>query len=208
MDAATEHVRSLARRVVAEALALGPLRAALLELHAALDKLEAVGSPNQKMLGGILEALPLHGDELTAAWRERVARYPDAFRRASIEQHWRFFPLWFYAPAIAERDAELWRLDVLLEAAFNMLGVLAALNRVYYARFELKRLRALTAKLVLAPADLANRLEALFRLPPAEAAAELGRLVEETRDLVAAELPELELALRPPPGIEIQPWAP
>lgn len=279
MDAATEHVRALARRVVAEALALGPLRGALLagsgargdadfysdvdlllyvdelppegrleelreavggelplpiapwlvqfyvddvavqvgystvakideELDAALVRLEEViGSANQKMLSGFLEGMPLHGEELIAAWRERVAAYPEELRRASIEHYWRFFPLWFYAPAMVERDAELWRLDVLLDAAFNVLGVLAALNRVYYARFELKRLHAFTAKLVLAPPELAKRLESLFRLPPGDAADELGRLVEETRDLVTAELPDLELALRPPPGLAIQPWS-
>jgi hypothetical protein len=279
MDAATEHVRALARRVVGEALALGPLRGALLagsgargdadfysdvdlllyvdalppegrleelraavggelalqiapwlvqfyvdgvavqvgystvakideELDGALLRLEGViGSPNQKMLSGFLEGLPLHGPELIAAWRDRVAAYPDALRRASIEHHWHFFPLWFYAPAMAERDAELWRLDVLLDAAFNLLGVLAALNRVYYARFELKRLHAFAAALAVAPRDLAERLEALFRLPAAEAAVELGRLVEETRDLVTAEVPDLELMLVPPPGIEIQPWS-
>jgi hypothetical protein len=72
---------------------------------------------------------------------------------------------------------------MLLEAAFNLLGVLAALNRVYYARFELKRLRRLVAKLPLASPELADRLESLFRLPPAEAADELGKLVVETREL-------------------------
>jgi hypothetical protein len=279
MEAATEHVRALARRVVDAALALGPLRGALLagsgargdadlysdvdlllyvdelppeerleelraavegdpavqiapwlvqfavggvavqvgystveridaELDAALLRLEEViGSPNQKMLSGFLEGMPLHGEELIAAWRKRAAAYPDELRHASIEHHWRFFPLWFYGPAMDRRDAELWRLDMLLEAAFNLLGVLAALNRVYYARFELKRLRALVAKLTLAPPDLADRLESLFRLPAREAAEELGRLVVETRDLVARELPELELPLRRPPGEQIRPWA-
>ena len=107
---------------------------------------------------GLLEGLPLYGDELIARWRARVAVYPDGLRRAAIEHHWRFFPLWFYDDAIALRDSELWRLDMLLEAAFNLLGVLAALNRVYYARFELKRLRKLEAKLVqdVSQAFLAN----------------------------------------------------
>jgi hypothetical protein len=279
MDAATEHVREVARRVVAAALELGPLRAALLagsgargdadfysdvdlllyvdedppagrlealreavggtnnvpiapglvqfevagvatqvsyrtverietELETALDRLEEiVGSPNQKMLSGLLEGVPLHGEELLGRWRERVAAYPEPLRRASIEHHWRFFPLWYYGDAMAVRDAELWRLDMLLEAAFNLLGVLAALNRVYYARFELKRLRALVAKLALSPPDLAERLESLFRMPPAEAADELGRLVVETRELVARELPDLELPLRRPPGTRAQPWS-
>lgn len=279
MESATDRLRGIARRVVEESLARGPLRGALLagsagrgdadewsdvdlllyvdelppegrleklreavagerplqiapwlvqfhlddvavqvgyrtveriesELAAALDRLEAVGSPNQKMLAGMLEALPLHGDELIATWRERIGRYPDDFRLASIEHHWQFFPLWFYGPAMERRDAELWRLDMLLEGAFNLLGVLAALNRVYYARFELKRLRAFVAKLELAPPRLADRLESLFRLPAAEAADELGRLVEETRELVRGELPEVELPLRPPPGRRVEPWTP
>ena len=128
------------------------------ELEAALDRLEeVVGSPNQKMLSGLLEGLPLHGEELLRRWRDRAAAYPDELRRASIAHHWSFFPLWWYCEAMAVRDAELWRLDMLVEAAFNLLAVLAALNRVYYARFELKRLRALVAKLTLAPPDLAAR---------------------------------------------------
>jgi hypothetical protein len=179
------------------------------ELEGALVRLEEIiGSPNQKLLGGLLEGLPLYGDELIARWRDRVAVYPEALQRASIEHHWRFFPLWFYAEPMAVRDSELWRLDMLLEAAFNLLGVLAALNRVYYARFELKRLRKLEAKFALAPPDLADRLESLFRLPAGEAADELGRLVLETRELVSHELPELELPLRRPPGTRAQPWLP
>jgi hypothetical protein len=281
MDEATEHVRTLARRVVASALELGPLRAALLagsgargdadvysdvdllfyvddlppddrlerlqdslggtdmvpiapphlaqfhvgdvavqvgyrtvaqiedEVETALVRLEEViGSPNQKMLSGLLEGLALYGEDVLAGWRARVAAYPDELRVASIAHHWSFFPLWYYEDAMTLRDAELWRLDMLLEAAFNLLGVLAALNRVYYARFELKRLRALVAKLPLAPPNLADRLEQLFTLPAGEAAAELGHLVVETRDLVARELPDLELPLRRPPGTRVQPWLP
>ena len=279
MDEATEHVRALARRVVAAALELGPLRAALLagsgargdadffsdvdlllyvdelppddrlerlreavggtspvliapprlvqfdvggvavqvgystvaqvddELDTALVRLEEViGSPNQKMLSGLLEGLPLHGDDVIAAWRARAAAYPEPLRRASIEHHWQFFPLWYYGDAMSRRDVELWRLDMLLEGAFNLLGVLAALNRVYYARFELKRLRKLVDKLPLAPPRLADRLESLFRLPAEEAADELGRLVVETRDIVLSELPDFELPLRRPPGERIRPW--
>lgn len=278
MDGATEHVRALAARVVEAALALGPLRAALLagsgargdadfysdvdlllyvddappedrlerlreavggtnvvpiappqlvqfdvggvavqvgyttvaeleeQLDALLVRLEDVHGPNQKLLSGLVEGRPLHGEELLARWRERVSAYPDALRRSAIQHHWRFFPLWWYGPALETRDAELWRLDMLLEASFDLLGVLAALNRVYYARFELKRLRSLVAKLELAPPRLADRLERLVHLPPADAADELGRLVVETRGLVARELPDLELPLRRPPGARAAPW--
>ena len=176
------------------------------QLEALLVRLEEVHGPNQKLLSGLVEGRALHGEDLLGAWRERAAAYPDELRRAGIEHYWKFFPLWWYDDALATRDAELWRLDMLLDAAFNLLGVLAALNRVYYARFELKRLRALVAKFAHAPPDLADRLERLVRLPATEAAAELGRLVVETRDLVAAELPDLDLPLRRPPGTRAEPW--
>ena len=277
MDAATGHVRALARRVTDAALGLGPLRAALLagsgargdcdgysdvdllfyvdelppegrlealrgavggaepipfapqamqflvggvpvqasystvaqideKLDAALVRLEHVRSPGQKMLAGLLEGLPLHGEDVLERWRARVADYPEELRRAMVEQHWSFFPLWYYAEQMQGRDAELWRMDMLVDGVFNVLGVLAGVNRVYYARFELKRLRAFAEKLQLAPSGLAERLEALFRLAPVEAADELGRLVDETREIALDALPGLELRLRFPPGTRQQPW--
>jgi hypothetical protein len=172
-----------------------------------LDRIDEFDSPFQKVLSGLLEGLPLHGEELLERRRARAGNYPEPLRQAMVARHWSFFPLWYYGEAMAVRDAELWRLDMLLEAAFNLLAVLAGLNRLYFARFELKRMRALIAKMELAPPQLADRLEALFRLEPEPAAVELGRLVEETRALVAGELPDLELPLRFPPGTRQRPWS-
>ncbi len=172
-----------------------------------LGSVEAFDSPAQKILSGVLEGLPLHGEELIGRWQARLREYPEALRREVIERHWRVLPLWYHAGAIAARDAELWRLDALLDAAFDLLAVLAALNRVYFTRFELKRTRALVAGLELAPSRLADRLESLFRVEPQEAATELGQLVEETRALALAELADLELPLRFPPETRQRPWS-
>jgi predicted nucleotidyltransferase len=171
-----------------------------------LGDIELFDSELQKVLSGLLEALPLYGPDMIERWRARVRTYPEEMRHAVIERHWKFFPLWYYADAVAARDAELWRLDALLEAAFNLLHVLAALNRVYFTRFEFKRMRTFAPKLALAPPRLIDRLESLFRLDAVAAAAELGRLVEETRALVASELPELELRLEFPPAERQRPW--
>jgi predicted nucleotidyltransferase len=176
-------------------------------LNQLLEDVERFDSPLQKVLSGILEGLPLHGDDLVERWRARVRSYPETMRRAMVERHWNFFPLWYYGDAMAQRDTELWRLDMLLNAAFNLLAVLAALNRLYFTRFELKRTRALIAEMALAPHHLPKRLESLSQLEPEAAADELGRLIDETRALVAAELPDLELPLPFPPGIRQQPWA-
>src|SRR5215831_1617316 len=53
-----------------------------------------VDSPTQKALDGMLHALPLHGHDLVERWRERLADYPEPLRRAMVERHLRFSPLW------------------------------------------------------------------------------------------------------------------
>jgi hypothetical protein len=136
---------------------------------------------------------------------EEIAPRSVLLRRAMIERHWRFFPLWYVDGQVAERDALLWRQEILVDAAFDLLAVLAALNRLYFTRFQLKRMRKLVGRMRLAPPDLANRLERLFESE--DAAHELERLVAETQALVAAELPDLELRLRQPIGARREPWS-
>jgi nucleotidyltransferase-like protein len=165
---------------------------------------EELESPLQKAVEGIQDGIPLHGPELIERWRERVADYPDSLRRAMIERHWRFFPLWYVDRQVAARDALVWRQEILVNAAFDLLAVLAALNRLYFARFQLKRMRKLVGRMRLAPPDLANRIEGLFEAD--DAAQELERLVAETQALVAAELPDLELRMRRPVGARREPW--
>lgn len=175
-------------------------------LNKLLVELDDIASSRQKFLAGLAEGLPLYGEALIEGWQRRLADYPEPFRAEMIRRHWDFFALWYYGEAMSLRDSELWRLDVLLEGAFNLLGVLAGLNRIYFARFELKRTRDLAAKMDLAPTALADRIEALFRMPPKEAALSFGTLIEETRQLVARELPSLELPLPFPPGTRQAPW--
>jgi predicted nucleotidyltransferase len=166
---------------------------------------EELESPLQKAVDGILDGIPLHGPELIERWRERAADYPDSLRRAMIERHWRFFPLWYVDRQVAERDALLWRQEILVNAAFDLLAVLAALNRLYFTRFQLKRMRKLVGRMRLAPPDLADRLERLVA-DGEGAVRELERLVAETQALVVAELPDLELRLRQPVGARREPW--
>jgi len=189
-------------------VAFTKVSAAERELERALGT-EELESPLQKVVQGVEEGLPLRGEELIATWRARVADYPDSLRRAMILRHWRFFPLWYTARRLDVRDTYLWRRQVLVDAALDLLAVLGALNRLYVApRFELKRLRKLTARMDLAPPDLADRLERLFELGSEDAGDELERLVGETQALVEAALPDLELPpLRRPLGGRHQPFS-
>ena len=178
------------------------------ELDGLLVEHEGLDTPVGKIATGLLEGIPLHGEELLGRWRARVADYPQGLREAMVKHWWRFFPLWYHEQALAARDAGLWRQEELVNAAYALVGTLAGVNRLYFARFEFKRQRAFLEKLAVAPPRFADRLESLFTLPPADAIAELGALVLETQAIVQRELPGVDVTLRRPPGgARVEAWS-
>jgi hypothetical protein len=177
------------------------------ELDGLLVDHEGLETPVGKIATGLLEGIPFHGDELIARWRGRVAEYPEGLREAMVKHWWRFFPLWYHEQSLAARDAGLWRQEELVNAAYALVGTLAGVNRLYFARFEFKRQRAFLEQMTVAPARFADRLESLFTLPPAEAIAELGALVLETQAIVRRELPGVDVTLRRQPGTQAEAWS-
>lgn len=145
-----------------------------------------------KAVGGLHDGLALHGAGTIERWR-REARYSDELQRAVVARHWKVAPLWKLHDHLAARDAELWRRQILVEAAFDLLAVLAAANRVWFSTFQLKRTRRLVGRLEHAPPELSERLESLHLLEARAAADELERLTRETEAILSAcgLLPEL-----------------
>ena len=179
------------------------------ELAQVVDELD-LDSRLVKELMGLFEGRALHGEALIEQWRRRAA-YTPRLQQAMIERHWHFFPWWYYEEKLARRDATIWRFDVLVQSAYNLIGVLAALNRIYYSTFELKRVHDFLSRFEIAPPRLADRLEALFTTDARVATADLERLVDETRGLVAERFPGIELTLEwggnpTPPGSREMPW--
>ncbi len=179
-----------------------------LEMASVLEGLE-VESPIQQALGGLLEGVALHGDDLVCHWQAKATDYPDALAQAMVKHYLRFFPLWYVADRLALRDATIWEQQVLVESAQRILGVLAGLNRFYYSTYQFKRTRAFVGKMRIAPARLADRLEALFGGDRAAAIQELENLVRETVDLVGSHMPELDTAhIQLYMGEWVRPWSP
>ena len=146
---------------------------------------EHLGSPTTKAVSGLLHAWPLLGADRLAAWRAAAADYPDELRDKAIAHHVRFFPIWQVDAALAARDATLFRVQARLEVAFNVLGVLCALNRLHFTDFQLKRMRALLDGMEVRPARVAERLEAVFDLSDAAALDDLRALTEEVKGLAS-----------------------
>jgi len=179
------------------------------EIRRVVDELE-LDARLMKQLMGLAEGRPLHGETLIEGWRRRAAFTP-RLQRAMIEHHWRFFPWWHYEEKLSRRDTTVWRHEVLVQSAYNLVGVLAALNRTYFSNFEFKRVHACLVAFDVAPRAFAERLEALFTATPGDSTAELERLVDETRILVAERFPDLDLRIEwggkpTPPGSRERPW--
>lgn len=165
-----------------------------------------------KVMSGLHEGLPLHGEELIAGWRQQ-ARFTEELQRATIEKRWKFFPWWYVQERLRSRDATAWRHEMLAQSVYAIVGVLAALNRLYFSTFEYKRAGTFVSRLEIAPPNLAARLDALFELDERRSTDELERLVAETQAIVAEHLPDLDLSLESggratPPGARESPWDP
>ena len=151
-----------------------------------------VKSPIQKALGGMQEALPLYGEALIRQWQSTLSQYPDALRDAMVREHLSFFPLWGLQDRLEVRDATIWVHQVLVENAYNLLAVLAGLNRRYFSNFQFKRMQRFVKTLQIVPVDFGQRTEALFHTRAEDAALELEKLVQETLDLLDQHMPHID----------------
>ena len=178
------------------------------EMATVLEKLD-VTSAAQKALLGMLECIPVYGDELILQWKRQIADYPDALARKMVEHYLNFFPLWAVKEHLAARDTTLFQHQIRLEAGQNLLGVLAGLNRLYYSTFQLKRMKQFIEQMRIAPQDLYLRLETIYRQEPLAVTDLLKKLIAETAELVELHLPVIDTS-KVRQSLERQPytWTP
>ncbi len=153
-----------------------------------------VASPLQKALSGMLEAIPLHGEPLVRQWQATIADYPDALAEAMVKHFLSFFPVWGMRERFTTRDATWWLHQILVEAEEHILGTLAGLNHLYFSSFQFKRTHRFVQHMRIAPANLANRLDALLYADPSAALTQLEELVRETVALVEQHMPQIDTA--------------
>jgi hypothetical protein len=145
-----------------------------------------------KVAMGLLEGMALFGEERIREWQLRAA-YPEALRRREVEANLGLFPVWDLDEHLAARDAELFRRQMLLDGAFRVLAVLSAVNRLYFTTFQFKRARAHIDRMAARPDRLAETLDGIANGPPSDAAQELRKLVEATKAILKAEMPEVDI---------------
>ena len=151
-------------------------------------------TPLHKAMSGILESITVFGDEHMTRWKEKIAAYPDGLRRAMVEQHLKFFPYWNIQKQIAARDATIWHYQILTEAAYNLVAVLAGLNRLYFTNFQFKKMRRFLVQMQIIPENFAERIETLIKQDAADAAIALEDLVRDVVKLVQDEMPDVDVS--------------
>lgn len=109
---------------------------------------------------------------------------------------------------MATRDATLWYYETPVETCQDLLGVLAGINRLYFSKFQFKRMHAFVGQMAVAPVNVADRVDRLFTAPPNVAVVDIERLVSETVTLVETHMLEIDTTpIRSELGKRDQPWS-
>jgi hypothetical protein len=164
-------------------------------LQGHLDKLlvqHEPDTPYHKVGEGLLKAQPLIGAERLETWRARVAAFPLALGHAMMRHYVEQATPWKWFALLQRRDAALWCRELLVDACYRQFGMLAGLNHRYFTTFQFKRMHRFAATLTLAPAHLADRVEALLVAPLPQAFAQLHALEGEVLALLAAHAPHVD----------------
>ncbi|MFI5733916.1 hypothetical protein ACIA49_27630 [Kribbella sp. NPDC051587] len=164
-----------------------------------LDLVLGAGVPDPDgltLLKGLVDGRDIDGPrpELVHAWQRRASTYPRRLAIAIVERDGAIDKFW-RCQMLAERDNPVLLAREFLRVTNQLLTVLHAINKRYSGHvLAFKRLGAMEAELTHAPTDLAHRLRTVFTAPPPEATEVLRQLVEDTYDVIEAQLPEVETA--------------
>ena len=152
-----------------------------------------VSIDHQLQIAAVQRSVIVSGHEIIHRWRARAASYPDALRRAMVRSQLPFYERWYGVDMLAARDDALMLYGIAHTVCGQLLCILHGLNRAFVANPDHKWLAETAALFALTPPDLANRLRHVFRSSPTDGVSTLQSLCEETLDLVALELPDVDV---------------
>lgn len=166
-------------------------------------------TPLHKAMEGTLASIALYGDSFLDGWKEEIEQYPDGLAQAMVRHHLKFFPLWGLNAHFDSRDATIWYYQSLVEAAQNIIGTLAGLNRLYFTTFQFKRMGRFVNQMAHKPEQLGDRLERLFTADRHTAVSQLETIVEETITLIETHMPDIDTnSAKARIGWKQEPWTP
>ncbi len=146
----------------------------------------------QNVIAGLLDAVPLSGQDLVQRWQHRAAAYPAELAVAVIQAHATIDHFWCWEMWLQRGENLMMLYQAFSQVEQQVLHMLLGLNRVYY--FGFKWIDVVIGRLRLAPPELADRLQRVYQVAPADGVQQLVALVEETYDLVERHVPQIDVA--------------
>lgn len=144
----------------------------------------------QTTVSHLRHGLVLYGEDVIHRWQTQIEPYPEKLAVAMIRKHLKFRP--FNGQHILTERLEL---PMLYENNCSfirwVLNVLFALNRIYHPGY--KWTRYWTEVMSIKPSQLFERMEYIFRSDAASGTKELGKIIEETLDLIQEHMPCIDL---------------
>lgn len=147
---------------------------------------------NHCIMGGLREALPLHGNHIVERLRSAAAEYPPQLALAMVKAHLNFRPISFFQHRLAGRDDIFLLHEMLTAACRNIMGVLAGLNRMY-PEHNYKRADRFISRMEVAPPDLAERLRRILGTEAFGPFTTLGQVIEELFQIVRQQMPQVDV---------------
>jgi len=148
------------------------------------------------------------GEEQAEEWRTRASAYPDGLQRVMLEANLGFERFRHAGAMLAERNDLLGFHEVLVETGGELVRALLGLNRVYLPTPDgLKGVNETIERMAIRPANLAARLEGVFRAEPKDSVGQLDGLIFETLSLVEEHVPSFDTTpYRAGPAARRRPW--
>ena len=97
-----------------------------------------------------------------------------------------------YIPVVVAMAAQQ---DMVAALRGGPVAVLSAINRLYFTTFQFKRAGAHVERMSLKPERLKERLDRIANAAPSDASEELRTLVEDTKTIVAVEMPDVDVTV-------------
>jgi predicted nucleotidyltransferase len=147
----------------------------------------------QVRVTALLQGQPFHGAGVIGAWRDRCSPYPTSLALAMVAKGLALRPRERLEMLVARDDVLVLHRD-LVDNLQGLLDALFGLNRMFTPHPFHKWLEWEATLIPLKPPDLVRRIRGLLCASPREAVDQVSALAEETFDLVAAHLPEFQIA--------------
>lgn len=136
----------------------------------------------------------LSGEMLISGMKKQIELYPDGLRLAMIAANIDLGSRWGNREALLHRQDWLMLYSVMAKIQMQIMAVLFGLNRQYVVHPGFKWQRKSLEGMAVKPNDISSRFDSIFLAIPDEGVRELEAIIADVFDLLAEELPQLDLS--------------